>query len=323
MTLKALAAACGVSVGTVSKAFADSPEISEETKRKIFAFAKEHGVYDKYIKRRYEKKIVGVLCPEADSQLYSRELRLLCQFLRKRGAVMTVMFTDFDEERQKEAYIIESSYLNVDGIIVIDNASSLENLLDVPTVSLGGTAILPGVETIRTDLSVSVRDAVRYYKERGILEMGFAGEKLTQRKNGYFLKALRAEGLPVRTEWLHVSEKRFEEAGIEAVEAMLAAGPLPKAILAAYDNIAIGVIKALRAHGYGVPEDVAVIGMDDIAILPYLDTPLASISGHSEKACELAADLIVKKIEDRFYHETAPLTVDSEFIVRDSAKKAD
>ena len=124
MTLKALAAACGVSVGTVSKAFADSPEISEETKRKIFAFAKEHGVYDKYIKRRYEKKIVGVLCPEADSQLYSRELRLLCQFLRKRGAVMTVMFTDFDEERQKEAYIIESSYLNVDGIIVIGGGLS-------------------------------------------------------------------------------------------------------------------------------------------------------------------------------------------------------
>ena len=92
----------------------------------------------------------------------------------------------------------------------------------------------------------------------------------------------------------------------------------PTAIVAAYDNIAIGVAKTLQENGYKVGEDIAVVGMDDISIASYLDTPLSSIRTHTDQACSIAVDLIMKKIDNQYYRAKERVEVRSDFIIRAS-----
>lgn len=95
MNLETLAKLAEVSVGTVSKAFSGSKEISEDTKERIFALAKEHGCFDKYNKNRFDKKVIAVICPELNSEYYSATVTLLNREITLRGGIMSVSTTDF------------------------------------------------------------------------------------------------------------------------------------------------------------------------------------------------------------------------------------
>ena len=85
MTLEKLAKICGVSIGTVSKAFSGSKEISLKTKEKIFETAKKHGCYEKYAKIKFSKKVVAVIVPEFKSAYYVDIAVYLEEELKNKG----------------------------------------------------------------------------------------------------------------------------------------------------------------------------------------------------------------------------------------------
>ena len=97
---------------------------------------------------------------------------------------------------------------------------------------------------------------------------------------------------------------------------------LPTAIVAAYDYIAIGIIKELTSRGYRVPEDVSVIGMDDIAQSPFLEPSLSSIHYPKEEICREAVSLIIKKIDNQYYRARQTTVIPTEFIPRESIAEA-
>ena len=110
MNLETLAKLAEVSVGTVSKAFSGSKEISEDTKDRIFALAKEHGCFDKYNKNRFEKKVVAVLCPEIKSEYYTTIATLLERQITSHGGIMLLSTTEFSEEREMTLFSYYASY---------------------------------------------------------------------------------------------------------------------------------------------------------------------------------------------------------------------
>lgn len=319
MNLETLAKLAGVSVATVSKAFAGSGEISEETRKRIFGIARENGCFDKYNKNRFGKKVFAVICPEVKSEYYSAILTAFDKEITARGGIMAVSVTDFSPERENELFTYYASYCKADGIILVNQRCFIENALRVPAVSVFPSREAAGNENmddITSDMLSSIRKAVLYLKENGHRAIGFAGERLTMSKLEGFKTAMREAGLAVTDEYIKVSDLRFEEAGMEIMDAWLASGKAPGAILAAYDYIAIGIVKSLRCAGYEVPRDFTVIGMDDISVIPYLDTPLSSIKTHVDEACRAAVELILKKIDNRYYRARQGITVPSEFIPR-------
>ena len=164
-------------------------------------------------------------------------------------------------------------------------------------------------------------DVITYLKENGHTEIGFVGEPLTVGKNECFKEAMRSHALLLNEDYIKTSSLRFEEAGIQVMDRWFEEkSELPTAIIAAYDYIAIGIIKSIIRHGLKVPEDISVIGMDDIAVGNYLETPISTIKGNTELCCRKAAEIIMKKIKNRYYSES--LVVPSEFVVRDSSGKA-
>ena len=322
MTLSNLANLAGVSVATVSKAFSGSSEISAETRERIFEIARREGCFDKYNKNRFHKPMIAVICPEIDSAYYNAIVTLLGREINDCGAIMAVSVGNFSAEVESELFTYYSSYCHADGIILINTQFEIKNPMLVPTVALGHGGVCRNADIIDLDLEGAILEAVLYLKSQGHTEIGFAGEKLTSMKLRKFQNAIRRAGLRVSDELVRVSCERFERAGVEAVESWISEGKMPTAIIAAYDNIAVGVIKTLRKQGLEVPRDVSVIGMDDIPIAPYLSTPLSTIKTHTADACRMAVELVMKKIENQYYKSREEIVVASEFVVRESSGAA-
>ena len=323
MNLNTLAKLAGVSVATVSKAFSGSDEISDETRARIFSLAREHGCFDKYNKNKFDKKVIAVIAPELNSDYYTAFLTILDREITEQGGIMTVSPSNFSAEREAELFSYYSSYCKADGIIVIGSGKRIQNPFLIPAVSIGGLGNVVHVDSIQLDMSRAMEDAVAHLKQLGHRNIGFVGEPLTKGKTDYFLESMQALELPVRREWIRISDERFERAGVGIMEQWLSEGmPLPTAIVTAYDYIAIGVIQTLKKHGIRVPQDVSVIGSDDITVAPYLETSLSTIRTHTDTACRMAVELIMKKLENPHYSPRQTITLYSEFIPRETSGDA-
>ncbi|MBQ3140543.1 MAG: LacI family DNA-binding transcriptional regulator [Clostridia bacterium] len=319
MNLQMLANLAGVSVSTVSKAFSGSADISQPTRDRIFALARQHGCFDRYNKHKFGKKVIAVISPEPESDFYNKMLVLLGDAIAAADAVMTVSFSRFSPERVRELFIYYSSYCRADGIIIIGSAIDVENPFRVPAVCLGGTVNCTNVDAVSLDTHSAFHDAIAHLKQHGHTCIGIAGERLTLGTTGALCGMLREHGLPVDERYILTSDQRFEQAGLEMGEAFFQMQPRPTAVLAAYDYIAIGIIKAFTAHGLKVPHDLSVIGANDIAILPYLETPLSTVRCHVDEACALAVDILRKKMDNCYFSTHTTHLIPSDFVARNSS----
>ena len=321
MNLKMLAERAGTSVSTVSKAFSCSREISAETRERIFRLAREAGCFEKYYKGQSERPTIALLFPELESEYYCRQVAALEREIALAGGVTVCAVTSFDTAKTVDLFSEMVYRMRVDGVVLIGSVKGVKNPDGVPLVVLGGDvkscpearAIGVGVQT-----EGAIREAVSYLKENGHRNVGFIGEPLTAGKCEEFRRAMRKAGLAVRDEHIVSDASRFEEGGYEAMRRILDAGEPPSAILAAYDHMAIGAIRALCDKGYRVPEDVSLIGIDDLTATRYLETPLTSLRLCYEEIAGEVAELILHLARDRAYRPKELPSVGARLCIRSS-----
>ncbi len=316
MSLKKIAQASGVSVSTVSKAFSGSPEISPETRKKVIEVSKKLGCFEKYTKEKYPEKIIGVICPELGSEHYTNLLTNLEREITARNAIMVVSVSNFDKKREEELFRYYSNFRKADGIIIISSVD-FSNFSGIPTVVMGESKT---ADCVFVDSSEAINDAVRYLKKTGRKKIAFIGEELTVAREKMFENAMEKNAVAVMNKFVISTKKRFHDAGFCAAEHFFQNGDFPDAIVAAYDYIAIGAIRALKAHGKKVPDDVAVIGMDNISAGEDLDIPLATIDYHDEQISRIAVDMLFDAFSKRRPEKYKSIAVKSDLIIRDSAK---
>ena len=318
MSMKKIAEIAGVSVATVSKAFRNSKEISPQRRRQIFDVAKELGVYEKYAAEKFGKKVIAVICPEMQGGYYNKIVHILQKKIAERNGVMIVSVTAFDAAMAEELYVYHTRYQKADGVLLMCQRETLENPLLVPTVHLGCEHEM---DSVSSGFKEALDDIVRMCKENGHKTIAFLGESLTISKQKAFEKAMEKVGMWVHQEMLIVSKLRFEEAGRDGIRRLLAQGKLPEAIVAAYDQIAIGAIQELRENGLSVPEDISVIGMNDIEACDYLETPLTTVKLDMEDLCDKALEILYRKMDNRFYSSKENVQIKSQLVQRESVKK--
>ena len=155
-----------------------------------------------------------------------------------------------------------------------------------------------------------------YLIKNNVDAIGFIGERLTNRKLDIFRQALKEKEIVLNENYISISEERFEAGGYSAMENLFSKKQLPRAVICAYDNMAIGAIKCIYDHGLTVPDDIAVLGMDDISQTKFLNPPLASISKHTEEMCRIASQALIKQIngEDIKFNQV----IDADFNLRKS-----
>lgn len=317
MNLKELARLAGVSAATVSKAFSDAEDVSSATKEKIFKLAKEYGCYGKYHKGKYLKKVIAIICPELTSGYYCELTDTLRTILEKNGCIAVISSYDFNFQKQAELIEYYASYLKVDGIYVFHMKSSPKKGYEIPIIGLLSVEN-NGIDEISLDFKAPIKEAIDGLYNLGHRSFAFLGEKLTATKESFFKEAL--QGYKDVEFFCYSAASRFEKAGEEGVKALSKSAPHTTAIVCGYDYIAIGAIKELENSGLKVPEDVSVIGTDNLSIGKY--TELSTIDTTPNEICLTAWDLMEKKLENKYFKSMQRIVIKGKVIFRRSVSRA-
>lgn len=102
-------------------------------------------------------------------------------------------------------------------------------------------------------------------------------------------------GLTAREEDFFIAAGRFEQAGYAAAKEALGRGDRPTAFIAAYDEVAFGAIRAFAESGLRVPEDLSIIGINDVPTASFAPAALTTIHAYVEEACGQAVDILLRK----------------------------
>lgn len=291
MTLSKLASLAHVSLSTASKAFSMSSEVNEETRKMIFALAREHGCFKKFYNAKYPKLVIAVICPEFRSRYYSSLVSSIQESLAEKGCEICVASTDFSQSTLKDLYEYYNNYSTVDGIIMIDCSKEALSENNVPIVTnrrskLENATLYPsGIDL-----------AIDYFLSKGVFDIGFIGEAHTGGKFRDFKKYMSEKNIKFREEHISISEKRLEGGGYEAMEELFKRNAVPRAIICAYDCMAIGAMKCIFDKGLKIPEDVAVIGMNNNRESEFLNPPLSSVGRCVEKMGKELAETMINNL---------------------------
>ncbi len=320
ITLSKIAKLANVSVSTASKAFSGSAEVSEATRERIFEIAKEYNCFKKFYNAKYSKYVISILCPEFTSAYYNRYLSLIQKYLEKENCEICVASTGFSVETEKKLVEYYNQYARVDGIIIIGSRfnpeTSQEYPTEIPIVHMDPAFEHEGCVSVSDNLPVALHSGMEYLVKKHITNIGYIGERYTSKKNEYFRQYMAELELTTSEKHIVISNERFEAGGYAAMEQIFQSNTLPRAILCAYDDMAIGAIRCILDHGLSVPEDIAILGINDIPEAPYLNPPLASISSDTDEMCHVVATSIIRQING----EEVPRNIifPSEFILRKS-----
>ena len=300
MTHKKIAEIANVSVSTVSKALSGSNDISEDLTKSIVQIAIDIGYFKeksrKNIERQKSKSIlIGIVCPEIISIHYSKIITNLKDQVEQSGGQVGVYITDFDA--QKKDKILKMLLLRncCDGIIMFGQYTpSLKP--NIPVMCIDCSQPTPLCDTIISDSYIPINEAVAHLKNLGHSKIGFIGEPKTMTKQENFVNALKANNLEVNADFLYNFNARFEEIGVAAAETIFKSTSYPTAFVTAYDEIALAFIQKLTKNGFKIPEDISVVGINDIPFSSYAHTPLTTVKAMYEEVIPEAVDILFSEI---------------------------
>ena len=299
ITLSKIAKEAHVSVSTASKAFSGSPEVNEETRQLVFDVARKYGCFKKFFNAKYSKYVVAIICPEFSSIHYTNYLTYLSHHLEKENCEICVAESNFSAKREMELLDYYYKHADVDAIVVIEPANKIYDYHEIPVLLIGPAGSDNDCATLFCDIGSALNESINYLIRHNVTQIGFIGETLTGRRQRYFQKILTQKGLSWKEEHIQIAQHRFEPGGYEAMEKLLKADTLPRAVICAYDDMAIGAIRCLHDRGFHVPDDIAVLGIDNIPQAPYLTPPLASIDSNIDDLCKLAVDTVIARINGK------------------------
>lgn len=331
ITIYDIAQFTGFSPTTVSKVFNGYSDVSEKTRRKILDAADELGYVPNAHARSLTTKrswMIGVLFIEPSGAgilhpYFGGVIEGFKQVATSKG--YDLMFISKDIGGKRSGYLEHCKIRGIDGVVVVlPDASDpyFQELLEskIPCVLLDQKSTVKS--TVYSDNAEGVRQAVSYLHSIGhrkIAHIGggptFAGE---QRLNGY-IQAMEELGLTINPQ--HVVQGSYDytiESGSRAMEELLKADERPTAVFAAGDNLAVGAMMAMKRHGLRVPEDISLVGFDDIEMAKFLTPALTTVRQNTYVLGSKAADMLIYSIEGGEDVQKGVIPV--ELVVRESCR---
>lgn len=153
-------------------------------------------------------------------------------------------------------------------------------------------------DVISVNHKLGVRIGVDYLYKLGHRHIAFLGEENTLVRQNAFKESMDEIGLAVKPEDIIVKQSRFQECGYQAMKELLQQPKeeRPSACFAAYDDMAYGAMKALWEENLSVPEDMAIVGVDNNKTSNYLYTPLSSIDTPVEEVGNAASKYLLRRM---------------------------
>ena len=311
LTMKDIAREFGISVATVSRALKDSPRISEERRKAIQAYAREHNFYPNAIgealrhSRVMPSKLIGVIVPEFTHYYFSSILTGIEETAMARGYYVMVALSNEQYEREVRICDIFQRQ-KVCGVIVSQAKDTkrydhFERFIDTGTPIVFYDRICTGINASRVvvDDYMGAFNAVTHLIETGCRRIAFYGaprhlEISKNRFNGY-KDALLRHGMPLDEEIIGICDNRAD-AEIITPRLMALDNP-PDGYFAVNDDTAIGILYTVKHAGLRVPDDVSICGFTNGQRAVACDPMLTTVEQRGQRVGEEAAEILIDKVE--------------------------
>ncbi|NUQ38109.1 MAG: LacI family DNA-binding transcriptional regulator [Caldilineales bacterium] len=307
VTIYDVAKKAGVSTATVSKVLSNTPYVSEKTRAHVLNVVEELGFVPNVAARGLNKArtyIIGLAFPYASDYLFSDPhlltfMRGVEQVAAAQEYNILLMPARAGEEGGSGLLrLLRTQY--VDGAIIV-GMHQMEAVADrlryrtLPTVALGYHSLRGGENTVHADDRNGAQMAVEHLIQTGheriaVISVNRNLTALEERMAGY-RQALATRQLPSRPEWITWGD--FTEiSGREQAGRLLGLSEPPTAIFAFNDRMAIGAIQQLQKMGVRVPEDISVIGFDDIPAAAMFEPALSTVRQPALAMGQAAAEML-------------------------------
>jgi DNA-binding LacI/PurR family transcriptional regulator len=330
VTLKAVAQHLGLTPGTVSAVLNDSPSarsIPQETKNRIHAAAKELNYRPNFFARTLRNKrtyTIGVIAEEIGDSYSSPIISGIEQFLRQRDYFfLTVVHRHDPALLSRYAQLL--SERGVEGIITVD--TTVQDAPMLPTVAIAGHKKVKGVTNIVLDHEQAAVLALNHLKDLNHHSIAFmrGNPVSSDSKDRWDAIALVAAETGVNIDpelTMQIdSDDPTPMLGYPFTKQLLARKKPFTALFAYNDISAIGAIRAIQEHGLRVPQDISVMGFDDIPGAAFHSPSLTTVRQPLNRMGEVAAQTLLDRIEGRQEYPS-DIAIEPELVVRESTAKA-
>ena len=312
VTIKEVAQKAGVSPATVSYILNNKKSISEDTKQRVWSVISELDFVPDLSARSLiagSSKLIGVVVPQTEkgsrlmfeNNFYSEILGSIEYRARLQGYHVLISASDTNEN-----YLTIAKERNLDGIIVIGiypNSFYQElKKSQIPIVLVDSYCNDHYYHSIRIDDAYGSYLATKYMIEHGHRNIAFfCGEikengVMKQRLQGY-REALEEYGLTFNQRNVFEGKIDYED-GVKLAEALCKSNIKATAVVATADILAISAMKAFYEHGIHVPDDISIIGFDDLQITKYLTPGLTTVHQDISRKGERAMELLFNSIQN-------------------------
>lgn len=325
VNLKRLADYLHLTPGTVSVVLNGVPrasEIPQKTQDRIFAAARKLNYRPSHVARTLKNKrsfMVGILAPEVSEGYGALLLNAIGQYLIRQGYFYLVA-THGRRPDLLEEYPRMLMERSVEGFIALDTA--LESALPLPAIAISGHAKLRNVTNVILDHDLAARLTIEHLMQLGHKRIVFMkGQSFSAdsadrwRATQQAASRLGIKVLPELT--LQLTINTFSpKVGYPVMSEFLKKKKEFTALVAYNDFAAIGAIRSLREGGLRVPEDVSVVGFDDVNSAAYQNPSLTTIRQPWEKMAQIAAQTLLDRLSGK--HVPKEILVEPELVVRES-----
>jgi len=325
--IKEVAARAGVSPATVSRVLNGVSSVNPEYRERVLKTVNELGYRPNRLAsnlRRQNAEMIGVVISDIENPHFTQMVRAAEDAAYRRGYRVLLCNTDETEEKQK-AYLKVLAEERVLGVILSPSdpaGEEISELLDLgtPVVAFDRTVKDPRADTVTVDNAAGLRRATEHLIRAGHERIGLVGgtpeiETGAERLAGYKAAMLEAGLEPVWAE----GDFRIGTAAA-ATEELLDADGLT-ALIIANNLMTAGALKALRARGTRVPEDIALVAVDDPFWADLVEPPLTTLAQPVRQMADTAVDLLFERIGKR-RKQRRRVVFDFELVVRGSCGTA-
>ncbi|MCW3789964.1 LacI family transcriptional regulator [Paenibacillus sp. LS1] len=325
ITIKDVAKMAGVASSTVSCVLNDKGNVSETTRQRVLAAAGQLN----YVKngpasemKRQSTQTIGVIVHDMSSPYFSDLVNGIQSIAMSHGYDMIVCSSLGGEKSTAHRYIRER---RIDGAIVI--AQNIEDQLLIEASEAGFPIVVmdrdldaPHIVKVLMSDTQGGYLATRYLIDKGHRTIAYISgpahsECNLQRYQGY-LNAMAEAGIEENPAW-KIGGQYLKQDGYHAAKKLLE-GELPSAVFFANDEMAFGGLEAFREHGIAVPEQLSVIGFDNIPASQYVQPPLTTFRQPKTDAAQLAGHVLFQRLKGESVENL--YTLDIQCVERDSVR---
>jgi len=307
-TIREVAEKAGVSYTTVSHVINNTRYVSENVRERVLSAMKELGYRPNALARslrRGETKTIGLILPDSANPFFAEIGRVIenAAFRYEYNVILCNTEGDVTKER---VYTEVLQNKQVDGIVFVatgDQPDALQEISErnLPVVVIDRDSGQFELDTVITDNRTGGAQAANFLAHTQDLKVACitGPSNLTpsaQRVIG-FQQSLAESGIQIREEWI-VKGDFHPNSGYQAAYQLLQSSDRPNAIFSCNDMMAIGVLRAAAELGISVPDDLQIVGFDDIELASYTHPPLSTVAQPKKEIGETAVRLLLERIND-------------------------